>query len=69
MAAEGGRARLFPVAGGILESMTYKNPDYTYLIVDGIDNCLDVLRDIEAGGLDRCFIEMSSCTGSCVGGR
>jgi uncharacterized Fe-S cluster-containing protein len=65
---EGGRARLFPVAGGILESMTYKNPDYTYLIVDGIDNCLDVLRDIEAGGLGRCFIEMSSCTGSCVGG-
>lgn len=65
---DSGRARLFPTAGGILASMTYKNPGYTYLTVDGIDNCLDVLRDVQSGGLGRCFIEMSSCTGSCVGG-
>lgn len=63
-----GRARMFPVAGGIIGSMTYKNPDFTYLTVDGIDNCIAVLRDLESGGLSRCFVEMSSCTGSCIGG-
>jgi Iron only hydrogenase large subunit, C-terminal domain len=62
------RARLFPTTGGILGTMTYKNPDYTYLTVDGIENCKAVLHDIENGDISRCFIEMSSCSGSCVGG-
>lgn len=26
------------------------------------------LREIEEGGLQHCFIEMSACKGSCVGG-
>ena len=31
---EGGKARLFPTAGGIIETMV-KNPGYTYFAVDG----------------------------------
>ena len=62
-------ARFFPTTGGILKTMQ-KNmrPDYTYLAVDGVENCMAALRDIEEGKLHKCFIEMSACVGSCVGG-
>lgn len=64
---EGGKARLFPAAGGIIETME-KNPEYTYFAVDGVEKCMDVLEEIRAGSLRRCFIEMSACEGSCADG-
>ncbi len=63
-----GRARLFPTTGGILRSMACNNPDYSYLALDGVENCMAALQDIVDGKLDHCFIEMSACVGSCVGG-
>ena len=66
--AKESRARLFPTSGGILRTMTEKNPDYTYLTIDGAENCLGALRDISTGRLHKCFVEMSMCTGSCIGG-
>ena len=62
-------ARFFPTTGGILKTMQ-KNmrPDYTYLAVDGVENCMAVLHDIEEGNIEHCFIEMSACAGSCIGG-
>ena len=45
-----------------------KVPNYTYLAIDGTDNCIAALKDIESGKIHRCFIEMSSCAGSCIGG-
>lgn len=65
---EESRARFFPTTGGILKTMTEFDPDYTYMAIDGTDNCIAALRDIEDGKLHRCFIEMSACVGSCVGG-
>ena len=65
---KGGRARLFPTAGGILRCMEKPNAGYTYMAVDGAQNCLEVLEDLLHGGLHHGFIEMSVCTGSCVGG-
>ncbi|MDD3400165.1 MAG: [Fe-Fe] hydrogenase large subunit C-terminal domain-containing protein [Eubacteriales bacterium] len=65
---EAGLARLFPTNGGVLSTMQNRNPNYTYFSVDGIENCKNVLNDIAAGGLHKCFIEMSSCPGSCAGG-
>lgn len=62
------RARLFPTAGGILNTMTERLPDYRYIAVDGVENCIAALRDIENGRVHKCFIEMSACTGSCIGG-
>jgi uncharacterized Fe-S cluster-containing protein len=64
----GGKTRLFPTAGGILRAMRQSNPDYNYLAIDGVDHCIAALKDIAAGGLERCFIEMSACSGSCIGG-
>lgn len=61
-------ARLFPTTGGILKTMTNKNPDYVYMAVDSVENCINVLRDIENGNIHKCFIEMSACSGSCTGG-
>ena len=62
------RARFFPTAGGILKTMENKTPDYTYFAVDGIENCIASLKEIERGNVHKCFIEMSACAGSCVGG-
>ena len=62
------RARFFPTTGGVLKTMKQDAPGYTYIAVDGVDNCVSALRDIENGKIHRCFIEMSACVGSCVGG-
>lgn len=62
------RARFFPTTGGILKTMAQNAPGYTYLAIDGVDNCISALRDIENGKIHNCFIEMSACVGSCVGG-
>jgi uncharacterized Fe-S cluster-containing protein len=63
-----GRARLFPVPGGILRSMTENRPDFSYVVIDGMGNCVDAVKGILAGKVKDCFIEMSACVGSCVGG-
>lgn len=65
---EKGKARLFPVPGGILRTMECDSEDTTYLVIDGQDNCISALRDVVSGDLRNCFIEMSMCAGSCVGG-
>lgn len=62
------RARFFPTTGGILKTMAQDSADYTYLALDGVENCISALRDIENGKIHKCFIEMSACVGSCVGG-
>lgn len=62
------RARLFPTSGGILKTMDCSSADYTYLIVDGTNNCIETLKDIRDGKIHKCFIEMSACAGSCIGG-
>ncbi len=65
---ENSRARFFPTTGGILKTMDKKNPKYVYMAIDGAENCIAALRDIEKGNLHHCFIEMSACAGSCIGG-
>ena len=62
------RARFFPTTGGVLKTMAQDMPGYTYLALDGVENCIAALKDILAGNIHKCFIEMSSCVGSCVGG-
>ena len=61
-------ARFFPTTGGILKTMAMANPNYSYMAIDGVENCMAALKDIEAGNVHKCFIEMSACVGSCVGG-
>lgn len=61
-------ARFFPTTGGILKTMTERSPKYTYMAIDGVENCIQALKDIERGKVHNCFIEMSACVGSCIGG-
>ena len=65
---ENSRARFFPTAGGVLKTMAQEISGYTYLSFDGVENCMAALKDIESGKVHKCFIEMSACTGSCMGG-
>ena len=61
-------ARFFPTTGGVLRTMTKDAPGYSYLAVDGVENCVAALNDIKRGKVHKCFVEMSACVGSCVGG-
>ena len=65
---ENSRARFFPTTGGILKTMSENVSGYTYLALDGVENCIAALKDIESGKIHKCFIEMSACIGSCIGG-
>lgn len=65
---EHSKTRLFPTTGGILKTMACDAPGYAYMSVDGTENCIAALRDIEAGKITKCFIEMSACHGSCIAG-
>ncbi len=41
----------------------------SYLAADGIDNCIEVLDQVENGNIPPLeFIELNACTGGCVGG-
>ncbi len=62
------RARFFPTTGGILKTLSEQLPEYNYIAIDGIENCMAALHDIESGNVHNCFLEMSACVGSCVGG-
>ena len=67
-ANEKSRARFFPTTGGVLKTLTENLPGYTYLALDGVENCIEALKDIQNGKIHKCFIEMSACIGSCIGG-
>ncbi len=62
------KARLFPITGGILRTMNLSSDSYSYLAMDGVENCITALKDIMSGNLSNCFIEMSACPGGCIGG-
>ena len=62
------RARFFPTTGGVLKTMAQDAPGYSYLAMDGVENCIAALKEIESGKIHKCFIEMSACLGSCIGG-
>ena len=66
--SENSRARFFPTTGGVLKTMAQEISGYTYLAFDGVENCMAALKDIESGRVHKCFIEMSACAGSCMGG-
>ena len=38
------------------------------MAMDGVENCMTALADIASGKIHKCFVEMSACIGSCIGG-
>lgn len=61
------RSRSFPLPGGVVGCMD-QDSSYSYLHVDGLENCIAALKEVEGGRLHNCFIELRACTGSCAGG-
>ena len=59
--APGKLARFYPIKGGVIKTMKTEGTGYTYLSVDGVQNCIAALKEIEAGSLRHCFIEMNAC--------
>lgn len=62
------KARLFPTCGGILKTMACENKNYQYIAIDGIEASKRTIEDLLSGKIHKCFIEMSSCQGSCING-
>lgn len=64
----GGRS--FPLGGGILECMggKFHNRSLNTISVTGTEDCMEILKSIKEGKLKNCFVEVSSCKGSCIGG-
>lgn len=65
---ERSRARIFPTSGGVIRTMKERDPNFSYLVFDGVENCKEALTEIIEGKLHNCFIEMSTCAGSCANG-
>ncbi len=61
------RARFFPVTGGIIKTMDTID-DWSYYSADGVENCIQIIKGLRDEKPERCFIELSACIGSCVGG-
>ena len=66
-ADENSRTRFFPTTGGVLKTME-RLPDFTYMALDGVENCIEALKEVVAGKVHKCVLEMSACVGSCLGG-
>lgn len=62
------KARFFPTCGGILKTMDCSNNDFQYLAIDGEEEIKKAIEDIISGKIHKCFVEMSSCHGSCING-
>ena len=62
------KARFFPTSGGIIKTLNETLDSYQYISIDGVENCINALQDIERGNIHKCFIEMSACVGSCING-
>ena len=66
--------RLYPVTGGVLASVRAGLPaesdrhHYRQFAVHGLSNCIELCRDMEAGSVHRCVIEMNSCENGCIKG-
>lgn len=66
--------RLYPVTGGVLASVRAGLPaesarqQYRQFAVHGLSSCNELCRDMVAGSVHRCVIEMNSCENGCIKG-
>lgn len=65
--------RLYPVTGGVLTSVqaTLNGTEpqrYRQLYVHGVRGCIELCKDLEAGSLHNCVIEMNICDNGCIKG-
>ena len=61
-------ARLFPIRGGVIRSMSRRLPGVRYVSADGLGRCREVLDELTKESLSGYFIEMNACEGGCING-
>lgn len=63
--------RLYPISSGVLSSViAEQKSDDTYrkFYVHGINNCIELFKNMEEEGVKDCFIEANICNGGCIKG-
>ncbi|WP_122643217.1 [Fe-Fe] hydrogenase large subunit C-terminal domain-containing protein [Luxibacter massiliensis] len=62
--------RLYPISGGVIQSVVAEEEADTYhkVYVDGLSNCMEMLECLQRGELKHCFIEANVCEGGCAKG-
>jgi iron only hydrogenase large subunit-like protein/uncharacterized Fe-S cluster-containing protein len=61
---------VFPVSGGVVGSFKkiISDRDMEIIDVNGMDECMELFREIENGDIRGICVEVSACKGSCIGG-
>lgn len=63
------KSRLYPIPGGIISTLDMRaRKKYRCLSVDGLDRCMQTLEAMRTHRMKGYFVELSACTGSCLGG-
>ena len=60
-------SRMTAVSGGLIQAMRPVEGQ-KYLSVDGMDQCREILKELQAGEYQDYFIEMNACANGCIGG-
>lgn len=62
--------RKYPISGGISSGLqnVLEQYDYDIIHVEGTDNTIRMLENIESGNLGKAYIEISACLESCIDG-
>lgn len=60
-------SRMTAVSGGLIQAMRPVEGQ-KYLSVDGMDQCREILKELQAGEYQEYFIEMNACANGCIGG-
>ena len=62
-------SRFYPVPSGIINTIPEDiRKNYKTFAVDGLDRCIEILDSLKSEETEGFFIEMNSCSGSCVKG-
>lgn len=62
-------SRFFPAPGGIIKSVgSFRKFRYKPVKLDGMEDCMEILSEIENGKITDYFIELNSCRHGCLGG-
>ena len=64
---DGKRARRYPRQDGLVKAMS-RVEGWNRVAIDGVNDCIAALNEINHGGVYKTFIEMTACEGSCVNG-
>lgn len=64
----GGNASLYPVMGGVINSLKGSKKHLKFITVDGSEECIEIFRSIQKNDISGVCIEANICKGGCIGG-